>query len=83
MAGTRAALILSTEVIILLIIGSFVYTYLYPWLYNKVNHITKRGEDLDDEIDIVNTMIMFLSLYLFMGFIVLVIGASWKARKRK
>ena len=48
----------SGQFIVTIIIFSILYTYFYPWIYNKVNHFTERGQDLDDKIDIINTMIM-------------------------
>ena len=59
----------TAQLIVSIIIFSVMYTYLYPWIYNKVNHFTKRGQDLDDKIDIINAMIMALILYLFAGII--------------
>ena len=64
-------LIISASVIFSSIIFSLMYTYFYPWLYNKVNNVTKRGQDLDDSIDIVNVFIMFIIVNLA----VLVTGA--------
>jgi len=40
-----------------------MYAYFYPWLYNKVNHVTKRGKDLDDDIDMVNVIIMAAGVF--------------------
>ena len=59
------SLMFSGQFIMTIIIFSVMYTYLYPWIYNKVNHFTERGQDLDDKIDIINAMIMALILYLF------------------
>ena len=59
-------LVMSVELMLVLIFGSVLYTYFYPWLYNKVNHITKRGQDLHDKIDLMNTMIMLGALYVVM-----------------
>ena len=42
----------------------FLYTYYYPWLYNKINSYTNRGPYLDDEIDLVNSMLVFLLTWL-------------------
>ena len=52
------SLMFSGQFIVTIIIFSILYTYFYPWIYNKVNHFTERGQDLDDKIDIINTMIM-------------------------
>tara|TARA_B110000902_G_C14036092_1_gene485963 strand:+ start:489 stop:722 length:234 start_codon:yes stop_codon:yes gene_type:complete len=43
-----------------LIGSSVIHAYYYPWLYNIVNTITQRTENLDDEIDILNMSIVFL-----------------------
>ncbi len=45
-------------------IPGFLYTYYYPWLYNKINSYTNRGPYLDDEIDLVNSMLVFLLTWL-------------------
>ena len=63
-------LILSIEFFCSIIIGSIIYTYLYPKLYNLVNSYTKRSEDLNDKIDFINTMIMLCLLYI----IIIIIG---------
>ena len=56
------------------IIGaSAMFTYFYPWLYNKINHITKRGEDIDEKIDFVNSLIMFIIAYIILGLIISVL----------
>ena len=60
--------------IMIIIIFSILYTYFYPWIYNKVNHFTERGQDLDDKIDIINTMIMASILYLLIMIIGIVLG---------
>ena len=60
-------IILSVHVVVTIVIGSILYSHFYPWLYNKVNHVTKRGEDLHDKIDMLNTVIMLTSLYAVMG----------------
>tara|TARA_B100001057_G_scaffold438808_1_gene471556 strand:- start:91 stop:372 length:282 start_codon:yes stop_codon:yes gene_type:complete len=52
------------DFIISLITLTVVFTYFYPWLYNQINHITKRGKDIDESIDFVNALIMFFILYL-------------------
>ena len=68
------SLMFSGQFIITIIIFSIMYTYLYPWIYNKVNHFTERGQDLDDKIDIINTMIMASILYLLIMIIGIVLG---------
>ena len=52
------------------LMGALIYIHWYPWLYNKINKYTKRGEDLHENIDFVNTMIMFTlpSILLFVLF---------------
>ena len=49
-----------------IIIPGVLYTYYYPWLYNKVNNYTKRGEDLN-QIDLLNVMIVFLITWLLIS----------------
>tara|TARA_Y100001970_G_C14148671_1_gene811365 strand:- start:193 stop:420 length:228 start_codon:yes stop_codon:yes gene_type:complete len=49
-----------------LLLPALLYTYYYPWLYNKVNNYTKRGEDLN-EIDLLNVMIVFLITWLLIS----------------
>ena len=40
---------------LMLIIPGVLYTYYYPWLYNKINKHTKRSQPLNsDNIDLVN-----------------------------
>ena len=68
------SLMFSGQFIMTIIIFSILYTYFYPWIYNKVNHFTGRGQDLDDKIDIINTMIMASILYLLIMIIGIVLG---------
>ena len=48
------------SLILSILIPSLLYSYYYPFLYNEVNKITKRGEPLDDKIDLLNLSIVFL-----------------------
>ena len=48
-----------------LIIATLSYSLIYPKLYNIINSVTERGDDLDDKIDLVNTFLTISSLYLF------------------
>jgi len=65
---------LTIQSIIFLLLASMLYTYLYPWLYNRVNRITKRGEDIDEKIDLGNTVIMFITLNVIVLGIITGIG---------
>ena len=67
-------LMISVQLVFSLFIGSILYTYFYPWLYNKVNGITKRGQDLDDKIDIVNVMIMIITTWTCLFAIAMLVG---------
>jgi hypothetical protein len=60
-------LILENILLILpgLIIATLSYSLIYPKLYNIINSVTERGDDLDDKIDFVNTFLTISSLYLF------------------
>ena len=63
--------LLFLQTILTIIIGATLYTYLYPWIYNQINHYTKRSEDLNDEIDFINSILMITLFFLF----VMVIGS--------
>ena len=63
--------LLFLQTILTIIVGAAIYTYLYPWLYNQINHYTKRSEDLNDEIDFINSILMVTLFFLF----VMVIGS--------
>ena len=60
-------LILENILLILpgLIIATLSYSLIYPKLYNIINSVTERGDDLDDKIDFVNKFLTISSLYLF------------------
>lgn len=60
-------LILENILLILpgLILATLSYSLIYPKLYNIINSVTERGDDLDDKIDFVNTFLTISSLYLF------------------
>lgn len=47
-----------------LLIPSLLFTYYYPWVYNKVNEVTERGQMLDDKHDLVNVMLMFIITWI-------------------
>ena len=72
--GGKLIITATAQLVVSIIIFSIMYTYLYPWIYNKVNHFTERGQDLDDKIDIINAMIMALILYIFITIIALGTG---------
>lgn len=57
-----------------LLIPTLLFTYYYPWVYNKVNEVTKRGDMIDDKYDFVNVMLMFIiSWILFISLTMLLI----------
>lgn len=61
------------KVLLSLIIPSILYVYYYPWLYNKINNITERGQDLDDQMDFVNVVLMFLITWILIALFVFLI----------
>ena len=61
------------KVLLSLIIPSILYVYYYPWLYNKINNITERGQDLDDKMDFVNVVLMFLITWILIALFVFLI----------
>lgn len=72
------------QLIISLLTAATIFTYFYPWLYNQINHITERGEDIDETIDFVNSLIMFFVLYLSITLIVgLLIGIIFLKQRKK
>ena len=56
-----------------IIIPGILYTYYYPWLYNKINSYTNRGPFLDDEIDLLNSILVFLFTWLMFVFIIIML----------
>ena len=56
-----------------LVIPSLLYTYYYPWLYNKVNSYTQRGSNLNDEIDFVNVLLTFIVTWVLISLFVNII----------
>ena len=59
---------------IMIIIPGILYTYYYPWLYNKINSYTNRSLPLDDDIDLVNSILIFVVTWIF--FIILAVFLS-------
>jgi len=55
-----------------LIIPSLLYTYYYPWIYNKINSYTGRGEDLDDKMDILNVILVFIVTWILISLFILI-----------
>ena len=74
-----------SQVFLSLIIPTILYVYYYPWLYNKVNQFTERGEDLDDQMDFVNVMIMFIGQWVLIALFTIFIMAPliMKVGKKK
>ncbi len=72
------------QLIISLLTAAVIFTYFYPWLYNQINHITERGEDIDETIDFVNSLIMFFVLYILASIIIgLLIGIIFLKKRKK
>ena len=66
-----------------LIVPSLLYTYYYPWLYNKINSYTQRGPNLNDQIDFVNVMLTFLVSWILMSLFLILIMTSLIIKKKK
>lgn len=59
---------------LMLIIPGILYTYYYPWLYNKINEKTRRSSPLNsDNIDLVNSILIFVVTWLFFVVLTLVL----------
>ena len=70
------------KVLLSLIIPSILYVYYYPWLYNKINNITERGQDLDDQMDFVNVVLMFLITWILIALFVFLIMTPLILKKK-
>ena len=70
------------KVLLSLIIPSILYVYYYPWLYNKINNITERGQDLDDKMDFVNVVLMFLITWILIALFVFLIMTPLILKKK-
>ncbi len=70
------------SVLLSLIIPSILYVYYYPWLYNKINNLTERGQDLDDQMDFVNVMLMFLVTWILIALFVFLIMTPLILKKK-
>ena len=66
-----------------LVIPSLLYTYYYPWLYNKVNSYTQRGSNLNDEIDFVNVLLTFIVTWVLISLFVIFIMTPLIIKKIK
>ena len=65
-----------------LVIPSLLYTYYYPWLYNKVNSYTQRGPNLNDEIDFLNVILTFLVSWVLISLFVIFIMTPLIIKKK-
>lgn len=63
------------NLVVSIFISSLLFTYVYPKIYNFVQKQTKRGEPLDDKVDLINSIVMS-SLYTLTIYIVLVIAVG-------
>ena len=66
-----------------LVIPSLLYTYYYPWLYNKVNSYTQRGPNLNDEIYFLNLILTFLVSWVLISLFVISIMTPLIIKKKK
>tara|TARA_B100000902_G_C27129605_1_gene822920 strand:- start:91 stop:408 length:318 start_codon:yes stop_codon:yes gene_type:complete len=70
----KSKMMMSGIKILALVVNSFlfglIFTYVLPYIYNHVNQYTERGEDLDHNIDYMNSVITSLiySLFIFICF---------------
>ena len=60
---------------LMLIIPGVLYTYYYPWLYNKINEYTKRSRPLNDNIDLVNSILIFVVTWLFIVILTFILSS--------
>ena len=66
-----------------LLLPALLYTYYYPWLYNKVNNYTKRGENLN-QVDLLNVIIVFLITWLLISlFLITILPIIFKKNIKK
>ena len=64
------------------IIPGILYTYYYPWLYNIINSYTKRSEPLDDNIDLLNSILIFVLNFLIYLSITIIIAFVAKSKRK-
>ena len=55
-----------------LLLPALLYTYYYPWLYNKVNNYTKRGENLN-QVDLLNVFIVFFITWVLISLFFIIV----------
>ncbi|MBH10042.1 MAG: hypothetical protein CMG74_06790 [Candidatus Marinimicrobia bacterium] len=55
-----------------LLLPALLYTYYYPWLYNKINNYTERGEDLN-EVDLLNVFIVFFITWVLISLFFIIV----------
>lgn len=64
------------------IIPGVLYTYYYPWLYNIINSYTKRSEPLDDNIDLLNSILIFvLNFFIYLSIAIIIAFIAKSKRK--
>lgn len=64
------------------IIPGVLYTYYYPWLYNIINSYTKRSEPLDDNIDLLNSIFIFvLNFFIYLSIAIIIAFIAKSKRK--
>jgi len=52
------------SLILSLLLPIILHIYYYPWLYNKINYYTERGDNLNDKIDLLNITIVFIITWI-------------------
>ena len=66
-----------------LVFPALFYTYYYPRMYNKVNHYTERGQDIDDKIDLLNAFFVFLVTWIMISVFTMVVLSPILLKKFK
>ena len=80
---SNAILILFVQASISILVVSLLFTKFYPIIYNYINSKTKRGPNMSENLDYLNTIIMFTIMYIILFNIGFFIGFSNALRKRK
>ena len=65
-----------------LLLPALLYTYYYPWLYNKINNYTERGEDLN-EVDLLNVFIVFFITWVLISLFFIIVFPIIYLKKNK
>ena len=78
MLNYKNTIYIVTYIIFAFVIPGMVHAYYYPWLYNIINTVTKRSEPIEENIDLFNSILVFVLSWLITIILMIIINSLKK-----